>query len=190
MASVPEQGELGDAYVDSDDLAALKAVRPPHALRKLAVALALLFFTLPIALLLVPWQQNVSGTGRVTAFNPLDRTQIIPAPVTGRLVRLDHGDRAGPVQLYRCAERGHCHAFEADDLGQQEELDRLAWPQAGPRPVGVADARYAERDRGGPGAEREPAARVGQQRGVESEDVDLGPLKLSRQECVEPQCAG
>jgi multidrug resistance efflux pump len=89
MASAIEHGELGDAFVDSEDLAALKAVRPPQALRKLAAVLAVLFVTLPIALLLVPWQQNVSGTGRVTAFNPLDRTQIIPAPVTGRLVRLE-----------------------------------------------------------------------------------------------------
>ena len=89
MVTVREHAELADAFVDSYDLAALKAVRPPHALRKLAVVLATLFVTLPIALLLVPWQQNVAGAGRVSAFDPLDRTQVIPAPVTGRLVQLE-----------------------------------------------------------------------------------------------------
>lgn len=89
MGSSSDLAELGDAFVDSRDLAALKAVRPPHAVRKLAVVLVVLFVTLPMALLTVPWVQNVAGNGRVTAFDPLDRTQIIPAPVTGRLVRLE-----------------------------------------------------------------------------------------------------
>lgn len=89
MGSSIEHAELGDAYVDSADLAALKAVRPPHALRKLAVVLTGIFVTLPVALLLVPWVQNVSGAGRVSALDPLDRTQVIPAPVSGRLVRLE-----------------------------------------------------------------------------------------------------
>jgi multidrug resistance efflux pump len=89
MALPRRETELVDAFVDSFDLAALKAVRPPHALRKLAAVMVCLFITLPIALLLIPWQQNVSGAGRVTAFEPLDRTQIIPAPVTGRLVELN-----------------------------------------------------------------------------------------------------
>lgn len=89
MGSSVDLAELGDAYVDSADLAALKAVRPPHALRKLATVLVGLFVALPVALLLVPWVQNVSGAGRVTALDPLDRTQMIPAPVTGRLMKLE-----------------------------------------------------------------------------------------------------
>ena len=69
-------------------LTALQAVRSPRAARKLALALGVLFLLLPPALLLVPWQQNVPAKGRVTALDPLDRTQTIPAPVTGRLVEL------------------------------------------------------------------------------------------------------
>lgn len=70
------------------ELSALAAVPPPRATRKLAIALMAILALLPILLLFVPWQQNVSGVGRVTAFEPLDRTQVIPAPVTGRLVEL------------------------------------------------------------------------------------------------------
>jgi multidrug efflux pump subunit AcrA (membrane-fusion protein) len=36
----------------------------------------------------VPWQQTVRGTGRVIAFNPLDRRANIEAPVEGRVRRV------------------------------------------------------------------------------------------------------
>jgi len=62
---------------------ALGAVAPPRATRKLAIVLIALFVTLPPVLLLLPWRQNVPGSGRVSALHPLDRTQVIPAPVTG-----------------------------------------------------------------------------------------------------------
>lgn len=69
-------------------LTALQAVRSPRALRKLAALLLVLFAVLPPALVLVPWQQNVQAQGRVTALDPLERNQVLPAPVTGRLVEL------------------------------------------------------------------------------------------------------
>jgi len=74
--------------VDPLGLPTLRTITPPRAVHKLAVALALVFLTLPAVLLTVPWQQNVQATGRVTALDPLDRVQVIPAPVTGRLVEL------------------------------------------------------------------------------------------------------
>jgi multidrug resistance efflux pump len=87
--------------VDSLGLPALRAVAPPKALHKLAVALAAIFLTLPVALLVVPWQQNVQASGRVTALDPLDRVQVIPAPVTGRLVdlRVQEGVRVEKGQV-------------------------------------------------------------------------------------------
>ncbi|MCS7025260.1 MAG: HlyD family secretion protein [Bryobacteraceae bacterium] len=45
------------------------------------------FVVLPIFLLLSPWQQSVTGTGRVSAVNPIERQQTIDAPVEGRVVR-------------------------------------------------------------------------------------------------------
>jgi len=70
-------------------LTALESVRSPRAISKLVRVLLLLFVTLPPALVLLPWRQNVQAQGRVIALDPLDRTLVIPAPVTGRLVRLE-----------------------------------------------------------------------------------------------------
>ena len=75
-------------FVNSLPLTSMRLVRPPRAVRKLATAIVGLFLVLPVVLLVAPWQQNVPASGRVTAVNPLDRTQIIPAPVTGRLVEV------------------------------------------------------------------------------------------------------
>lgn len=75
-------------FVNSLPLTSLRLVRPPRAIRKLAIAIVGLFLVLPVVLIVVPWQQNVPASGRVTAVDPLDRTQIIPAPVTGRLIEV------------------------------------------------------------------------------------------------------
>lgn len=50
------------------------------------LVLAFLFFVLGI--LVLPWRQFVSGTGRVIAFNPLDRRINIEAQVSGRVKHL------------------------------------------------------------------------------------------------------
>ena len=70
-------------------MSCLEAVPEPRAIRRLGLALTLMVVLLPFVLSFVPWVQNVPGAGRVTAMNPIDRTQVIPAPVTGRLVRLE-----------------------------------------------------------------------------------------------------
>ena len=38
-------------------------------------------------LLIAPWQQSVTGTGRVIAYAPTDRLQAIEAPIKGRIVK-------------------------------------------------------------------------------------------------------
>jgi multidrug resistance efflux pump len=57
--------------------------------RLLARLLALLSVLLALSLVIVPWQQSVRGSGRVIAFNPLDRRANIEAPVEGRVRRLN-----------------------------------------------------------------------------------------------------
>ncbi len=101
------------SWMEGAELSALRSVAPPRATRKLAVLMIALFGTLPVVLLLVPWQQNVAGSGRVTAYHPLDRTQVIPAPVTGRLVEL-------LVQEGDYVERGDRLAEMADQDPQYE----------------------------------------------------------------------
>ena len=69
-------------------LSAIELVPAPRAIRKLAVVLIAMLMLVPIVLVLTPWRQNIPAAGRVVALNPLDRLQTIPAPVTGRLVKL------------------------------------------------------------------------------------------------------
>lgn len=68
-------------------LPALDLVRTHQTVRVLAALLLTLFLVMPVFLLLAPWQQNVTGAGRVSAVNPMERQQMIDTPVEGRVVR-------------------------------------------------------------------------------------------------------
>ena len=68
-------------------LSALSTARTPRLISTLARACVWLFLATPPALLLTPWQQNINGAGRVTAFAPLERQQTVEAPVSGRIVQ-------------------------------------------------------------------------------------------------------
>ncbi|MEM1249441.1 MAG: HlyD family efflux transporter periplasmic adaptor subunit [Acidobacteriota bacterium] len=70
------------------NLPALSLVRPPRAVRALVAVLAVLTLSIPLMMSIVPWQQNIAVSGRVTAFDPLNRMQTLPAPVTGRLTKV------------------------------------------------------------------------------------------------------
>lgn len=83
MVSTPVQ------TIEPLNLPVLHSVSRARAGRKLAYGLGGLLLTLPLVLLFVPWQQNVPGAGRVTAVDPRQRVQSIPAQVTGRLVKLN-----------------------------------------------------------------------------------------------------
>lgn len=68
-------------------LSALAVSRTPRFVGLLAKAGVWLFLLTPPALLLTPWQQNITSNGRVTAFSPIERQQTIQAPVSGRIVQ-------------------------------------------------------------------------------------------------------
>ena len=57
-------------------------------MRILARALAMGVVLVVVAIFIMPWQQSVRATGRVIAFNPLDRRVNIEAPVEGRVKRV------------------------------------------------------------------------------------------------------
>ncbi|MFT7618344.1 MAG: adhesin transport system membrane fusion protein [Planctomycetota bacterium] len=63
--------------------------KPARGIRRLSICIGLLLCALPAILILTPWRQNVAAKGRVIAESPLDRIQRIPAPVSGRLVKLN-----------------------------------------------------------------------------------------------------
>ncbi|MGB1013953.1 MAG: biotin/lipoyl-binding protein, partial [Nannocystaceae bacterium] len=68
-------------------LSALDAVGSINGARVLAKLLLVGFSMGILGLFVVPWQQSVTGTGRVIAYTPIERQQSIDAPITGRVVR-------------------------------------------------------------------------------------------------------
>lgn len=68
-------------------LSELTAATTVPIARRIARSLLWLLLMLMILLLLTPWQQNVRGIGRVVAYIPGDRQQVIGAPVEGRIAR-------------------------------------------------------------------------------------------------------
>ena len=69
-------------------LPALALAGSARGTRILARSLAAFAVLLVLAVVFLPWQQSVRGTGRVIAFNPLDRRVNIEAPVEGRVRRM------------------------------------------------------------------------------------------------------
>lgn len=70
----------------SGGLPVLRAVQSPRSVRVLAALLAALVVLVVIGLVVTPWQQSITGTGRVIAVSPLERQQRLEAPVDGRVV--------------------------------------------------------------------------------------------------------
>lgn len=70
---------------------ALRLVRSSRFARRVARVLLLLLALAILGLAFAPWQQSVSGTGRVIAYAPLERQQTIEAPISGRIVRWGNG---------------------------------------------------------------------------------------------------
>lgn len=87
--------------VDFDrDLPAMRLAETPRIARRVARFVFLLLVFLPMALVFVPWTQNVHGTGRAIAFNPLEKPQYIVSPIEGRIKKwyVVEGERVKPGQ--------------------------------------------------------------------------------------------
>jgi multidrug resistance efflux pump len=71
--------------VPMDRLYSLRALQSPYTSRALAhwiIAMGLLF----LVLMFLPWQQNINGTGQVTALSPAHRPQMVPTLIAGRVL--------------------------------------------------------------------------------------------------------
>lgn len=68
-------------------LPALRLVESPAGPRRLAKLLLTLLILSIAAMLFAPWQQSVRGTGRVVAYAPLERQQVIEATISGQIAR-------------------------------------------------------------------------------------------------------
>jgi membrane fusion protein, adhesin transport system len=76
------------AFVTALDRArpSLLESRSPRAARVVARMLGVILLVTILVLVFAPWQQSVPGQGRVVAYAPLERQQIVEAPIEG-LVR-------------------------------------------------------------------------------------------------------
>lgn len=64
--------------------ALVPAITRPRRVARVLAATLLLFL---VACLCAPWQQNISGTGRVAAYAPVERRQSVEAPLSGRVLQ-------------------------------------------------------------------------------------------------------
>jgi multidrug resistance efflux pump len=70
--------------VPQDKLYSLRALKTPNAGKTLAhwlLGIGILF----AIILFLPWQQNIRGGGRVTAFNPANRPQTVESVIAGQI---------------------------------------------------------------------------------------------------------
>ncbi|MCE2734428.1 MAG: HlyD family efflux transporter periplasmic adaptor subunit [Cyclobacteriaceae bacterium] len=73
-----------EKVVPQDRLYSLRAIQTPNAGRTLArwmVGLGIV----GLIILFLPWQQNIRGTGKVTAFNPAHRPQTVESVIAGQI---------------------------------------------------------------------------------------------------------
>lgn len=82
-----ESAATDQSTAKAHGLRSLELMKTPHAMRPVLIALLLFLSLLVLALIFVPWQQSVTGYGRVIVFSPMDRPQNIEAQIPGRLVR-------------------------------------------------------------------------------------------------------
>ena len=68
-------------------LPALALAGSVRGARILSRVLTAAFVLLLVGVIFLPWQQFVSGTGRVVAYNPLERAIVIEAPLPGRVAK-------------------------------------------------------------------------------------------------------
>ena len=70
------------------DLQCEEQTRLPVSFQRLNRFLVCAFLILLLALLFLPWQQFVRGQGKVTAFDPMERSVLVEAPLPGRVEKV------------------------------------------------------------------------------------------------------
>jgi multidrug resistance efflux pump len=102
------------------DFPSRRLVRSSRLAARVARYLIVLLLATIVAMLFVPWQQTVSGSGSVVAYAPAERQQTIEAPVSGRVMDWD------PSEIYEGARvRKGQKLCEIRDL-DPDLLSRLA----------------------------------------------------------------
>ena len=112
------------------DLPSLQLAQSSRFARRIAKMLLIVLALSAVALLFVPWQQSVTGSGRVIAYAPLKRQQTVEAPVYGRIadwnervvegVRVSQGER---ILEIRDVDPDFVIRLEAQVLATERKLE-------------------------------------------------------------------
>lgn len=135
------------------------AISPQRTATRLGWAL-LGFFIFAIV---CPWQQNITGMGRVIAFAPNDRPQALQATISGRIVDWhvvegttvkkgqvlveltdNDPDRLQRLQLQRDATRDRLEAYRSQVQAYEERLEALRRSQQAQIAAAEAEAQVAQ----------------------------------------------
>ncbi len=127
---------------------------------RIARWLAVMFVVLMVALAFTPWQQNVRGVGRVVAYAPAERQQIISAQVEGRIAhwRVKEGAKVkkgdvlaelvdnDPLFLQRVSSE--LQSYQAKQTATDSRVETFRQQlqmaeQARPQALSAADSRIA-----------------------------------------------
>lgn len=68
------------------EISALRRVRPAARMHRTVRTIVLSAIGVSLLVLATPWRQTSAGSGRVMAFDPASRTQMVEAPINGRVV--------------------------------------------------------------------------------------------------------
>lgn len=171
------------------DLPAARMVPPPGRARAVARAILIVLVTFLLAAAIAPWQQSIAGTGRVIAYAPLERRQMVEATIDGRVAaiyvqegsRVQAGDPlidladVDPDRLARAEEERSLAAdrvasYEARRGALEERVASVREAQQGAVRAAEARARVA--------SERLAAAE--QSVGAADAELDAAALNLTR----------
>ena len=147
-----------------------------------------------VALFVTPWQQNVTGSGRVIAYAPLERQQSLEAPITARVVTWhvqegDHVEAGDPIVDLSDNDPQILSRIERERESVQAQVDAAVLA------IAVTESKVASLDTvrsaavTGAGLYREIAEdrRLAAQRAVDAAkaEVDTAELNVERQRRLE-----
>ncbi|MEM7810880.1 MAG: HlyD family efflux transporter periplasmic adaptor subunit [Planctomycetota bacterium] len=118
------QGPIGGLPVlTATEFPSIDLAKKSKVAHRCATILLASFGVTVVGLLFLPWQQNVSGKGRVTAFNPLERPQVLESFVSGRIVQVPEGiiDNAAVKKGQVLVEIGGVDPFLIQNLTSQRD---------------------------------------------------------------------
>lgn len=85
--TIEQRGGIATAHWQEPTIKSLKLMEAAPILRTLALGGFLILAVVILCLYYVPWQQSVTGYGRVVIFSPMDRPRSVEAQIPGRIVK-------------------------------------------------------------------------------------------------------